>query len=114
MATNTTDSLSKQSSRRRHVAADGSVREYDSSTHSWHLVVEPRSHTSTVDALGNLLALEGRQFEYDFANGEFVINGHPLFLVPSTARGTEKQQDGDTGRTVWDGAVLLAKYLEKN
>jgi SAM-dependent methyltransferase len=55
---------------------------------------------------GVVLALPGRTFPLDFAGGELTVHGFPLFISeqPNTGLGT--------GLNVWDGAVVLAKYLE--
>jgi len=96
--------------RRRHVAADGSIREYNPTTKKW-VFIEPIEQTTTTD----ILAIEGRRFEYDFAQGEFHINQIPMYIIPpDSVRDSTNQKDGDTGRTVWDAAVVIAKYMEKN
>jgi len=52
------------------------------------------------------LLLAGRRFPLDFAGGEFTVHGAPLrvFETPNSGLGT--------GLTVWDGSVVLAKFLE--
>lgn len=53
------------------------------------------------------LALPWKDFSYDFAGGEFRINNKPLYI---------EQMDSaelGTGLTIWDGSVVLAKYLEQ-
>ena len=50
--------------------------------------------------------LEGRLFTLDHAGGQLSIHGHPLLV-------TEQPNSGlGTGLTVWDGSVVLAKFLE--
>lgn len=50
----------------------------------------------------------------DLAGG-FLIGGRPLLLgAEPQRRAQDEQQDADTGRRVWDGAVVLAKLLEQN
>ncbi|OQR98618.1 hypothetical protein ACHHYP_08348 [Achlya hypogyna] len=51
-------------------------------------------------------AIASRGFNYDFEAGEMTIHGEPLFIgeVGNTGQGT--------GLTIWDGSVVLAKYLE--
>eukprot|EP01138_Halocafeteria_seosinensis_P014404 gb/GECG01014705.1/.p1 GENE.gb/GECG01014705.1/~~gb/GECG01014705.1/.p1 ORF type:complete len:300 (+),score=27.99 gb/GECG01014705.1/:1-900(+) len=55
---------------------------------------------------GPTLALPGRKFNFDWSGGEFTIHGSPLFIQQRENTGI------GTGLTIWDGAVLLAKYLE--
>ena len=43
----------------------------------------------------------------DFAAGELKINGAPLIIANQDHKGND-----DTGLAVWDGAVVLAKYIE--
>jgi len=96
----------RSSSMRRHTATDGSVREYNPETKSWLLV------ECAIDEAGSdeVLYLEGPRF--DIAGG-FVINSVPIVVRPPAApRELRDQQDADTGRTTWDGAIVLAKYLE--
>ena len=52
------------------------------------------------------LMIEGRQFPLDFAGGEFTLHGAHIYVseTPNSGLGT--------GLTVWDGSVILAKYLE--
>ena len=98
--------------RRRHVAADGSVREYVPETKSW--VFLESAQQDAPDAGAPQLAIEGRRFEYNFAQGEFEINRIPIYILPpQVVRDSASQTDGDTGRTVWDAAIVLAKYMEK-
>jgi predicted nicotinamide N-methyase len=56
------------------------------------------------------LLLPGRLFPLDFSGGELTIHGTPLFIDEATNAGAGP--DGATGLTVWDGSVVLAKYLE--
>ena len=61
------------------------------------------------------LAIEGPRFNFNFEKGEFKINEIPIFISRAEkARGANEQDHGDTGRTIWDSAVVLAKFLEKN
>ena len=54
----------------------------------------------------SVLLLAGRMFPLAFATGEFTIHGQPILVI-------EQENSGaGTGHTVWDGAVVLAKYLE--
>ncbi|CAM9247790.1 unnamed protein product [Choristocarpus tenellus] len=53
-----------------------------------------------------LLALPWRNFELDFGGGGLLIRDIPLFI-----RDVSNSEEG-TGFFTWDGAVMLAKYLE--
>lgn len=55
---------------------------------------------------GTVLCLPGRRFPLNFSAGEFIVGGHPLRIneVPNAGLGT--------GLIVWDGSIVLAKYLE--
>lgn len=53
------------------------------------------------------LLLMGRHFPLDFQGGELAVGGQALYI-------SEEFNTGQgTGLTVWDGAVVLAKYLER-
>ena len=59
-----------------------------------------------------LRELKGQLYDYDVENGELAIDGKPIFVrYPSRYSG---EIHGDTGCVVWDGSVILAKYLEWN
>eukprot|EP00500_Bicosoecida_sp_ms1_P002359 CAMPEP_0203814672 /NCGR_PEP_ID=MMETSP0115-20131106/5420_1 /ASSEMBLY_ACC=CAM_ASM_000227 /TAXON_ID=33651 /ORGANISM="Bicosoecid sp, Strain ms1" /LENGTH=305 /DNA_ID=CAMNT_0050723553 /DNA_START=98 /DNA_END=1012 /DNA_ORIENTATION=- len=53
-----------------------------------------------------LLAIMGKRFPLDLMGGELTVHGVPVFVQekPNTGEGT--------AHTVWDGGVVLAKYLE--
>ncbi|KAH9129730.1 hypothetical protein LEN26_005416 [Aphanomyces euteiches] len=53
-----------------------------------------------------ILAIASRSFDYAFDKGEFKVLDKPLYIqeVGNTGKGT--------GLTIWDGSVVLAKYLE--
>jgi hypothetical protein len=57
-----------------------------------------------------VLLLPGRLFPLDFSGGEYTVHSTPLFIYekPNTAAGP----DGATALSVWDGGVVLGKYLE--
>jgi len=61
-----------------------------------------------------ILALPWKKFDFNWANGEYKVNGDPLFIFETDLRSLEEQRDADTGTKVWDAAVILAKYFEKN
>jgi hypothetical protein len=106
----TFNSMSETKQRRRHTAADGSIREYNPDSKQWELLEQKQEVIDTPP-----LAIEGRRFEYMFSNGDFQINNIPLFIIPpKSVRESTEQTDGDTGRSVWDAAVVLAKHLESN
>ena len=106
----------KPAARRRHVAADGTIREFDAFSKQWvQIEIQPEQNLDGGAVPPPLLAIEGRRFDFDFSQGEFEVNGIPIYVVPpEIVRDSEKQADGDTGRTVWDAAVVLAKYMEIN
>jgi hypothetical protein len=52
------------------------------------------------------LLIAGKKFPLDFLGGEFTIHGSPLIVHETANSGL------GTGLTVWDGSVVLAKYLE--
>jgi predicted nicotinamide N-methyase len=85
------------------------VYTWDANEGTWVLHASPAGEEE-----GPMLMLKGRRFDIDFAAGEFVVGGRPLVVRPAAAkRESEDQQHGDTGRVVWDGAIVLAKYLER-
>jgi hypothetical protein len=45
--------------------------------------------------------------DLDFAGGELRIDGHQLRIWHG-----EHRDSSDTGVSVWDGSVVLAKYIE--
>ena len=95
---------------RTHTTHDGTVYTWDADERRWILHASPAASADD----GPMLALKGRRFDIDFAAGQFVVGGRPLIVKPAASkRESEEQQDGDTGRVVWDGAIVLAKYLER-
>ncbi|KFG32634.1 putative methyltransferase [Toxoplasma gondii FOU] len=61
-----------------------------------------------------VLALEWKRFPYDFARGEFEVHGFPLYVEgPSHIRPAHLQQDADTGKSIWDGSVVLARFVSQ-
>ncbi len=50
--------------------------------------------------------IEGKLFPLDWAGGQFTIHGAPLYALEAANSGL------GTGLTVWDGSIVLAKYLE--
>lgn len=60
------------------------------------------------------LLLPGRKFPLEFDGGGFTIENHVHKRV-SAVRVSEVHNAGlGTGLTIWDGAVVLAKYVEHN
>ena len=93
---------------RRHTSSDGTVREYIVSEKRW-VVVQSENNIRSAE----MLFLPSRQFNINFSAAEFKISGLPIPLIASgNLRSLEEQKDGDTGLTIWDGSVLLAKALE--
>jgi predicted nicotinamide N-methyase len=46
--------------------------------------------------------------QLDFRGGEFCVAGQPLYLEQQGHRGLD-----DTGLAIWDGALVLSRYLEQ-
>lgn len=93
---------------RRHVAADGSVFVYDWESKAWR----EEEVISEAAAGAEPLALAWKMFDVDFSGG-FAIGGRPVLLARAgNDRPAAEQDHADTGRSVWDGAVCLAKLLE--
>ena len=57
-------------------------------------------------APSTVLMIAGKKFPLDFGGGEFTIHGTPLVVFETSNSGL------GTGLTVWDGSVVLAKFLE--
>ncbi len=52
------------------------------------------------------LLLMGRRYPFHFGEGDFAVNGTPIIVHEEYNAGK------GTGLTVWDGAIVLAKWLE--
>eukprot|EP00416_Gambierdiscus_australes_P043287 CAMPEP_0171101066 /NCGR_PEP_ID=MMETSP0766_2-20121228/53885_1 /TAXON_ID=439317 /ORGANISM="Gambierdiscus australes, Strain CAWD 149" /LENGTH=308 /DNA_ID=CAMNT_0011561023 /DNA_START=136 /DNA_END=1062 /DNA_ORIENTATION=+ len=99
--------------RKLHRSKDGAVYIYDATKKSWRLHSVPKPEGSLVVA-GAQAALPWAQFDVRF-NGDFVVAGRSLLLGERKLLRPEGEQvHGDTGRSVWDGAVALSKVLEHN
>jgi hypothetical protein len=61
-------------------------------------------------AADTLRELKGMLYDYDLEAGEVDIAGRPVYVRYPTRRSGDIH--GDTGAVVWDGSVVLAKYLE--
>ena len=102
------------SGRRLHTDSSGVTRAYDTLEKKW-VVVETLSRTKVSSE--TTLLLEGPKLtgKFDFEKGEFRINDKSIVVSKArTTRDTEKQQDGDTGRTIWDGKfTLYPRYISR-
>ena len=119
---------------KRHISHDGTIREYDYESHQWTVVETPESPDSNQEEK-ECLALEGRIFDViqhfpylyrkeeieitsrDSFEGEFRINGLPLYIGSPINNGLKQRQSadaehGDTGNTVWDSSMALTKCIE--
>jgi predicted nicotinamide N-methyase len=98
---------------RTHVSSDGQKYEYHPCKKQWVVLATELSPGGENAAATKVLSLPGRLFNFNFSSGEFKINDLPLRIsAPGSFRNAEDQEDADTGLTIWDGSVLLAKYLE--
>ncbi len=61
---------------------------------------------SAAAAPDEVLMIEGKLYPLDYAGGELTIHGTPLYTLEQGNSGL------GTGLTVWDGSIVLAKYLE--
>ncbi|CAE8645320.1 unnamed protein product, partial [Polarella glacialis] len=96
--------------RLRHMK-DGRTFAFDASANAWRLVSEAASESGEPEVQ---LALPWSQFHAAF-DGDFKIAGTPLNLGgDGSRRHQDQQQHGDTGSSIWDGAIALAKVLESN
>ena len=96
---------STAAARRIHTSSDGTVREYINK--QWIVI-------SITHATNNeILFLPSREFNVNFDDGEFLINDLPVLVTAKgKSRKSDEEIDGDTGLTIWDGSILLAKALE--
>eukprot|EP00743_Colponemidia_sp_Colp-15_P012594 GILK01014388.1.p1 GENE.GILK01014388.1~~GILK01014388.1.p1 ORF type:complete len:337 (-),score=38.66 GILK01014388.1:55-1017(-) len=64
--------------------------------------------TSTEIDAQPLLALPGKQYNFDFQASDFLVAGCPLYIheVANSGRGT--------GFNIWDCSILLSFYLQQN
>lgn len=105
--------------RKMHRSKDGSTFVFDEASRSWRLAsaadcaAEGAPAAIVEAAAAPPLALEWSQFGVTF-NGDFTINGRPLIFESGSRRSTQEQLHGDTGHTIWDGAVAMSKLLEFN
>lgn len=58
------------------------------------------------DTGDTILLLPGRKFPLDFPGGQFNIHGQPMILTEIANSGL------GTGLNIWDGSIILAKFLE--
>lgn len=100
----------QQQQPRERRTRDGSVYIFDVDAKSWRLKCSPKP-TVQEDSRPQL-QLGWAQFNVSF-DGDFSIANEAVLLRPGRGlRPHEEQQHGDTGRSLWDGAVALAKLLE--
>mmetsp|Transcript_40600 Transcript_40600/g.128633 ORF Transcript_40600/g.128633 Transcript_40600/m.128633 type:complete len:375 (+) Transcript_40600:114-1238(+) len=108
--------------RKVHKSKDGSTFVFDAASNAWRLQPPPPPPEAAPEHGGGggssasrapaPLALEWSQFPVAF-DGDFKIAGRPLFLeAKSAGRAANEQLHGDTGRSIWDGAIAMAKLLE--
>ena len=64
------------------------------------------AESSEIPAQSAPLLLMGRQFPFHFSTGDFTIGGKSIVIHEEYNAGK------GTGLTVWDGAIVLAKWLE--
>ncbi|CAK9108411.1 Protein N-lysine methyltransferase METTL21A (HSPA lysine methyltransferase) (HSPA-KMT) (Hepatocellular carcinoma-associated antigen 557b) (Methyltransferase-like protein 21A), partial [Durusdinium trenchii] len=105
-----TDTCSNPPPRRRQTK-DGRVFLFDACSKAWRL--ETPSLATPGDAeLSDRPALPWSQFHVSF-DGQFEVAGIPILLGDNPdRRPQESQEHADTGSSIWDGAVALAKVLE--
>lgn len=91
---------------RRRRTKDGRSFLFDPCSNAWRLEAEPEPSEAP-------LALPWSQFNVSF-HGDFRIGGIPMLLGDDPQRRPKDHQDhADTGSSIWDGAVALAKVLEQ-
>ena len=96
---------------RKKTLRDGRVLEKASARAAWRMVQEA-PHTRT-HRVGEQLMLTGPAFaSVRFDRGEYAVQGKQLIVRAAQARTAASQTDGDTGRSIWDGSVALAKFIE--
>jgi len=98
------------SSVRTHVSSSGQRFEFHRCQKKW-IAVNSESGDSSIGQ-EKILSLPGRLFDFNFAEGDFQVGGKSIYVSSLQKRTTSEQVDADTGLTIWDGSVILAKYLE--
>lgn len=76
-------------------------------------ILSYRISKDDIEGQERLLQLTGRLFSSSTA---LLINSHPITIVEPGKQNLDKDGslDGATGLNIWDGAIALAKYLEKH
>ena len=70
-------------------------------------------HPTQLDTEGEpILAICGRWFPFDDSGIDFA--GTTLVIKEVHNQSASAGNDGDTAFNVWDGALLMARYLEKS
>jgi predicted nicotinamide N-methyase len=59
-----------------------------------------------------MLALPWRKFNISFSGKEFIVCNKPILLQEGEITSMDNAES-QTGTTIWDGAIVLSKYLEK-
>eukprot|EP00435_Cladocopium_sp_Y103_P055723 s1187_g18.t1 len=91
---------------------DGRSFLFDPCSNAWRLEESAAADPSPSPA-AEPLALPWSQFNVSF-HGDFRIGGIPMLLGDDPERRAKEQQEfADTGSSIWDGAVALAKVLEQ-
>ncbi|CBZ54595.1 conserved hypothetical protein [Neospora caninum Liverpool] len=97
---------------RSHVKADRNNGNQNTTSSKASRGEEGSSQDGNVHQAPPVLAIEWKRFPYDFARGEFEVHGFPLYIEGhSRIRPAHLQQDADTGKSIWDGSVVLARFV---
>ena len=104
------DCSCEEGSVRTHVSSSGQRFEFHRCQKRW-IALTSESDDSSIDQ-EKMLSLPGRLFDFNFAEGDFRVGGKSIYVSALQKRTTSEQVDADTGLTIWDGSVILAKYLE--
>jgi predicted nicotinamide N-methyase len=86
------------------------VRRWIPSTQQWEVVAA----APAADPAAAPLPIEWRQFDIGH---NFTVNNIPIVISEieeGSSRPNEQQQSRDTGRHIWDGSVVLARYIEEH
>eukprot|EP00939_MAST-03C_sp_MAST-3C-sp1_P002844 g2844.t1 len=109
-STNIHNSTSRRNRRRReHRSRDGTIRFWCPIDRRWK-VKESKKSDTTKDDVAPVLLLKGPRFS-DLT--EFRVSGKWIRVEKAKVkRDVKRREYGDTGTTIWDGSVVLAKYVE--
>lgn len=61
-----------------------------------------------------MLALPWRRFRVSVSGGEFTIAGQRILASEGASLDDDLSAEAQTGLTAWDGALVLAKFLERS